>query len=73
MRLRYTLSMDDRKLLTVGPMARCFRVPVRWLKREALSGRIPHIDADGTLLFDPETVKAILIQRAKSGDIDVRR
>jgi hypothetical protein len=52
------------KLLPVGPMARFLRVPVRWLRAEAEAGRIPHVKADRQLLFDPETVEAVLLDRA---------
>ena len=54
------------KLLPVGPMARRLRVPVRWLRSEAAAGRIPHVQAETVLLFDPETVEAVLVERAKS-------
>jgi hypothetical protein len=54
------------KLLPVGPMARRLRVPVRWLRAEAEAGRIPHVQAERALLFDPETVEAVLLEQARS-------
>lgn len=57
--------MTDAKLLPVGPMARLLRVPVRWLKAEAEAGRIPHVQAERVLLFDPETVERVLLERAR--------
>ncbi len=47
-------------------MARHLRVPVRWLKAEAEAGRIPHVKADAVLLFDPETVERVLLERAQA-------
>jgi hypothetical protein len=53
-------------LLQVGPMARRLRVPVRWLRSEAEAGRIPHVQAERVLLFDPATVERVLVERAKT-------
>ena len=53
------------RLLPVGPMARLLRVPVRWLRAEAEAGHVPHIKADRVLLFDPETVERVLLERAR--------
>ena len=38
---------------------------MRWLRAEAQAGRIPCIDADGALLFHPETVERVLLKRAR--------
>jgi hypothetical protein len=58
--------LTDRPiLLPLGPTARRLRVKSRWLKAEALAGRVPHLDADGTLLFDPDAVEAALLERAR--------
>jgi hypothetical protein len=46
-------------------MARRLRVPVRWLKAEAETGRIPHVKAERVLLFDPEAVERVLLERAQ--------
>ena len=54
------------KLLPVGPTARRFRVPVRWLRAEAEAGRIPHVKAERVLLFDPEAVERVLLERAQA-------
>ncbi len=53
------------KLLPAGPMARRLRVPVRWLKAEAEAGRLPHVQAERVLLFDPEAVEKVLAERAR--------
>ncbi len=60
--------MDNApRLLVTGVMARRLRVPVAWLREEAEAGRIPHLKAGRTLLFEPETVERVLIARAKRG------
>ncbi len=53
-------------LLPIGPTARRLRVPVSWLRAEALAGRIPHLQAGPRLLFDVGTVERLLIERAKA-------
>ena len=57
------------KLLQVGPTARRFRVPVRWLRAEAEAGRIPCVKAERVLLFDPEAVERILLERAQAAAV----
>ena len=47
-------------LLPLGTMAARARVTQRWLRAEVAAGRIPCLNADGRLLFDPETVERIL-------------
>jgi len=42
-------------------------VPVKWLREEAEAGRIPHLKADKVFLFDPATVEAVLLERARQG------
>lgn len=58
--------MCQAKLLPVGPMARLLRVPVRWLRAEAEAGRVPCLKADTALLFDPDTVERVLLERARA-------
>lgn len=53
------------RLLPVGPMARRLRVSVKWLREEAAAGRIPHLQADRAILFDPDTVERVLVERAQ--------
>lgn len=54
-------------LLPLGPMARRLRVTQAWLRDEAEAGRIPHLKAGQRLLFDPETVERVLLERARQG------
>ena len=54
----------NTKLLTLGAMARRLGVESKWLREEAASGRLPHVKAGKTLLFDPATVERILLGRA---------
>jgi hypothetical protein len=46
-------------------MATRLNVPAKWLREEAKEGRIPHLDAGGVLLFDPETVERIVMDRLR--------
>ncbi len=57
--------ISPSKLLPVGPMARLLRLPVRWLRQEAEAGRVPCLRADKALLFDPDTVERVLLERAR--------
>ena len=63
--------MDDvfrrPPLLIAGHMARRLHVTVRWLKAEADAGRIPHLKAENTYLFDEQSVVDVLVKRAKEG------
>lgn len=57
-------------------MARRLRVPAKWLKEEALAGRVPHLVAGSTFLFDPiATERAILKQlhAREEGSADVSK
>lgn len=53
------------RLLPIGPMARRLRVTVRWLRAEAEAGRVPHLKAGKVILFNPETVEKVLLERAR--------
>ena len=58
-------ALHEPRLLTTGPMARRLRVPVRWLKAEAEAERVPHLKADTVLLFEPDAVERVLVERAR--------
>ena len=70
-RPRYRGSMSytftPPRLLTVGQTARRHHVTVKWLRAEAEAGRVPCLNADGRLLFDPECVERVLLERARHG------
>ena len=53
------------KLLPLNHMARRLRVPLRWLRAEATAGRIPCLLADRAILFDPDAVDRVLLERAQ--------
>ena len=50
-------------------MARQLGVESKWLRAEAESGRLPHIKANKTILFDADTVERILLSRASQKDV----
>lgn len=58
------MSSDTKKLVTVGVMARRLRVPVAWLRAEAEAGGVPHLRAGRAILFSPEAVEKVLVERA---------
>lgn len=49
----------------IGQMARRLHVTVAWLRNESEANRLPHVKADNQILFDPELVEAVLLQRAR--------
>jgi hypothetical protein len=57
--------LREPALLALTAMARRLRVPARWLRAEAEAGKIPHLKADNALLFDPELVERVLLERAR--------
>lgn len=44
-------------------LLRC--VSVEWLRAEAEAGRLPHLNADGEILFDLQAVRDALLARAR--------
>lgn len=52
-------------------MARRLRVPAKWLRAEAESGRMPHLKADSALLFDPDAVDRVLRERLREAEREV--
>lgn len=60
--------------LNLGAMSRRLRVPAKWLRAEADAGRIPHLRAGRVLLFDPDTVEQIILDRLRAtGSKEVTR
>lgn len=63
----------EPKLIPIRAMANRLRVPIAWLRQEALEGRIPCVRAGRrALLVDPETVERVLLERARTGGEDAR-
>jgi len=59
-------GMDTIKSQLVGPyqLGRQLRLPADWLVAEAQAGRLPHVNAKGRYLFNPEAVTRVLAARA---------
>lgn len=55
---------SSNSLATLVTLARHLRVPVRWLRKEADAGRLPHIKAGSQRLFNVATVERLLSERA---------
>ena len=53
------------KLLPLGSMARQLGVTAKWLRAEAEAGKLPHLKAGERILFELNTVKTLLVERAK--------
>jgi hypothetical protein len=56
---------ETKKPLYLVAMARRLRVPATWLRAEAYAGRIPHLRAGRALLFDPEVVERVVLDRLR--------
>jgi len=61
------MTIKRQNLLPLGAMARRVHVPSKWLRSEAEAGRIPHLNDDQQLLFNPEIVETLLVERAGNG------
>jgi len=58
------MEKPPASLVTVRTLSRLFGVPPKWLKNEALAGRIPSLKADGRWLFNVSAVERVLLDRA---------
>jgi hypothetical protein len=56
--------MDAHSIVPLNTLARRLRVPVGWLREEAIAGRIPCIRAGRQILVAPPAVEAALARRA---------
>lgn len=65
-------AMEMRRLITLRSMAARLRVPAKWLKQEALAGRIPCLRAGTAILVDPQVVETELVRRAAASQGDDR-
>jgi hypothetical protein len=52
------------EILPLRIVARQLRIPAKWLRDEAIAGRIPHINAAGKILAIPSVVERVLSERA---------
>lgn len=58
------MAHTTSQLVSIYRMAQVLRVSAEWLAAEARAGRLPHVNASGRLLFDPDAVKSALTARA---------
>lgn len=58
------IKTEQRNLVKAGVMARMLGVPVAWIKSEARSGKLPHLEAGNVILFNPQVVESLLAERA---------
>jgi hypothetical protein len=64
--------MQNKKFLNLFGLARELNLPVKWLKTEALAGRIPCLKIGRHLRFNKKAVENSLTERAKMGGNNVR-
>ena len=64
----YVEGMDDKIFIPLHALSRRLGLSAAWLKAEAEAGRIPSLRANRRLMFSPDEVERILIERAKAGE-----
>jgi hypothetical protein len=57
----------NERLLSLARMARRLGVTQRWLRSQAVCGRVPSLRADRRFLFDPVAVEDALAAQARDG------
>ncbi len=57
--------MKHESPVGIADLSAILKLPVRWLKAEALQGRIPHLRVGRRLLFDVQAVQRALAARAR--------
>jgi len=55
---------SDEQLVSLATLSRKLGIPIAWLCREVSQGRLPHLRAQRTLLFDVGAVVECLRKRA---------
>lgn len=63
----------EEHLLPTGPTARILCVPAKFLKEEAAQGRIPHLRAGKSILFNVARVREVLLRRAAAEGMQSKR
>jgi hypothetical protein len=58
------MQSEPIALLSLRGLTERFKLPAAWLKAEALAGRIPSLRVGRRLLFNPEAVEHVLLERA---------
>lgn len=61
-----TGGMDTKTFIPLHALSRRLGLPAAWIKAEAKAGRIPSLRAGRQLMFNPDAVERILIERAKA-------
>lgn len=61
-----TDGMDAKTFIPLNALSRRLGLPAAWIKAEAEAGRIPSLRAGRRLMFNPDAVERILIERAKT-------
>jgi len=57
--------MDAKTFIPLHALSQRLGLPAAWIRAEARAGRIPHLRAGRRLMFNPDAVESILIDRAR--------
>ncbi len=60
-------------LVNINGLALSLRLPVAWLKRETMAGRIPCLKIGRRCLFNVDAVRKALAERAATGVVHDER
>jgi excisionase family DNA binding protein len=58
------MKNEASDLMSLSTAARRLGVPARWLRAEALAGKIPHLRAGSRVLVNLDSLRALLLSRA---------
>ena len=64
----FNFRFEKPKLIPLFAMAQRLYVSAKWLRAEAEAGKIPHLKAGSKILFNPDVIEKLLIERANKGD-----
>ena len=64
-RAEYICMATAPQFISITEASRRFGVPLAWLKAEAQARRIPSLRAGRRLLFNPDAVERVLLERAR--------
>ena len=64
----YATGMERKLFIPLHALSRRLGLPAAWIKAEAQAGRIPFLRTNRRLMFNPEAVERVLIERTKAGE-----
>ncbi len=64
---------NQPQVVTLDKLAKRLRLSKRWLRTEAIAGRIPSLRIGSRRIFNPDAVEAAIAERAADPDADCNR